>query len=104
MHGRQTGDEWWMIRDRLARTQCNTGLDFLIQEEHDNGRERDAMDAGRGSKRAISSRCAATVLSSSATFSKSLSAKLFSSASDRPSISLGSGMPAMNPTRVALRI
>jgi hypothetical protein len=52
--------------------------------------------------RAISSRWAATVLSSAATFSKSFRTKSFSSAGVRPSISSGGGMPTKNPTRAAL--
>src|SRR5580698_2842378 len=54
--------------------------------------------------RAISSRWAATVLSSAATFSKSFRTKSFSLAGVRPSISSGGGMPTQNPTRAALRI
>jgi hypothetical protein len=51
-----------------------------------------------------SSRCAATVRRKSATSSNSFTTNSFSSAGERPSMFSGSGMPAKNLTRAALRI
>ena len=52
--------------------------------------------------RAISSRCAATVRRNSAASSSSFSTKLFRSACDRPSRSVGGNIPRTNPTRALL--
>ena len=52
--------------------------------------------------RAISSRCTATVRRNSAAPSSSFSTKLFRSACDRPSRSVGGNIPRTNPTRALL--